>query len=87
MHFAKRNQDSTLHLNYFSANDASYVLTDGVTAPSTLGYRYISTVSYFLMMLLVTNAAQISAQSQYRAEECTSFHGIFDQKGLWSASD
>ena len=67
---------------------AMYVLTDGVTAPSTLGYRYISTVSYFLMMLLVTNAAQISAQSQYRAEECTSFHGsIFDQKGLWSASD
>ena len=87
MHFAKRNQDSTVHLNYFSANDASYVLTDGVTAPSTLGYRYISTVSYFLMMLLVTNAAQISAWSQYRTEECTSFHGIFDQKGLWSASD
>ena len=87
MHFARRNQDSTVQF-YISANDASYVLTDGDTAPSTLGYRYISTVSYFLMMLLVTNAAQISAQSQYRAEECTSFHGsIFDQKGLWSASD
>ena len=62
---------------------ASYLPTD---TPSALGYGHISTVSYFLnlMMLLVTNAAQISAQSQYRAEECT-FH--FDQKGLWSASD
>ena len=58
MHFARRNQDSTVHLNYFSANDASYVLTDGVTAPSTLGYRYISTVSDFLIMMLFINAAE-----------------------------
>ena len=65
---------------------AAYLPTD---TPSALGYGHISTVSYFLnlMMLLVTNAVHISAQSQEWAEEWTSYHGNFDQKGLCSASD